>query len=88
MEQLRQGYVERLIRTAEDLRSRDLELPRSRDSVREVAHRLAGSAGAYGFPALSRVARVAEEAPDDELPARLEQLLAEVDRLLARCPNP
>ena len=44
--------------------------------VRWAAHRLAGSGGSYGFPAISAAAREAEHASAAELAAAVERLIS------------
>jgi diguanylate cyclase (GGDEF)-like protein len=45
------------------------------DAVRRIAHQLRGSGGTYGFPEISRTARVVEEAPELQLAESLRTLL-------------
>lgn len=52
-------------------------------SARQAAlHRLAGAAGSYGFTALGEAARRAEQAPDGDAGAALEEVARLVRQLL------
>jgi HPt (histidine-containing phosphotransfer) domain-containing protein len=45
-------------------------------SVRRLAHSLKGSGATYGFPEVTAAARRVEEAPDAEIPALIDSLVA------------
>ncbi|HXX93163.1 MAG TPA: response regulator [Planctomycetota bacterium] len=49
--------------------------PESVESVRRLAHSLRGSGATYGFPEITEAARVLEEAPEADLPARTQELV-------------
>lgn len=65
MEHLRRSYLRRLPTVA--LRLQEALDHGELDAIRELGHRLRGSAGAYGLPELSQVAARVEECPDDAL---------------------
>jgi HPt (histidine-containing phosphotransfer) domain-containing protein len=54
------------------------------EAGRQRAHSLAGRSGMFGFPKLGEIALAADEAPSDELPVRLEALLAALEELAQR----
>jgi HPt (histidine-containing phosphotransfer) domain-containing protein len=66
------------LRLAEALQTGDL------DGVKHTAHKLAGAAGTFGFPELSRAAMTVEDqidlgqTPDSESVARLDAMLREL----------
>ena len=77
MEELRREYCEGLAVDLEILRA---AVDRLHDSsvateVRELAHRLRGSGGAYGFPAISAAGAMLEDASTRDLSARLDDLM-------------
>ena len=51
---------------------------------RQRAHSLAGRSGMFGFPELGAIALAADEAASDDLPMRLEALLAALEELAQR----
>jgi HPt (histidine-containing phosphotransfer) domain-containing protein len=63
---------------AEQIAAREYEAGRQR------AHSLAGRSGMFGFHELGGIALAADEATSDELPARLEALLAALRELAQR----
>jgi two-component system, cell cycle response regulator len=71
--------------TALEAAMRGLELRESEaaGSVRRIAHTLAGSGGTYGFPAISRAAKLLEEAPTEVLAAHLHNLLKVLKKVRA-----
>ncbi len=83
MDRLLSEFRERLTERVETLAAARARLgadPAARDLVRTIAHALKGSGGTYGFPAITAAAGLVEVAPDDELPARLDDLLAVLRR--------
>lgn len=51
------------------------------ETIRRIAHSLAGGAGIFGFPEISAAARVVEEADENDVLPRLAHLLALLDAL-------
>ena len=56
---------------------------RDDDAIRRISHSLAGNAGMFGYPELGEAARQLEEAldrtaPEDQLHAKLDAVLAEI----------
>ncbi len=77
MEELRREYCEGL---GDDLASLEsmvgrLDHPDVPVQVREIAHKLRGSGGAYGFAAISAAGAMTEDARPYELADRLDDLL-------------
>ena len=70
------GFITRWTAELADLPKDDLE------AVRRFAHRLAGSGGMLGFPALTEIGRDLEEAAKIPRPAEIDSLLAELSRHL------
>lgn len=74
------GYVTRFQTGVARLsRTRDLaEVERERNGLREIAHKLAGTAGLYGFPELSawgkQTQKLCRDAPVDALAAAARTL--------------
>lgn len=56
-------------------------------AARRLAHTLRGSGGTYGFPELSRVAAAAEDAPAEQLPERMDDLIAQVRATIDGTPT-
>ena len=48
-------------------------------SIMEIAHMLKGSGGTYGFPEITAAATALEQAPEDQLLERLDELLMIVE---------
>ncbi|MFH1852205.1 MAG: response regulator [Candidatus Neomarinimicrobiota bacterium] len=76
---MKQKYIERLgtkIAELESARGRmDTAPEEASDSIRRLAHSLHGSGATYGFPEVSRLAKVVELAETDDLPDTLDHLL-------------
>lgn len=76
-----------LTRAADDRRDLGLwaaDPSRHADELRRLAHRVAGSAGTFGFQRLSALAGAAEDAllcNSPDLPARLSDVMDELDAL-------
>jgi HPt (histidine-containing phosphotransfer) domain-containing protein len=85
---IQREYMAEMPDRLRQLRARSLEFragdPAATGALRMALHRLAGSAGSYGFPAASAVARELERWIGMEpAPAEADRLDQELDRLEA-----
>lgn len=78
-------------RSAEDLvRLRDLLESADADELRKLAHNIAGAAGTFGFPTLSRAAAIIDDAyvaGRTPTPATFDRLAHELEAVATSTPD-